>query len=414
MKNIIKSTFKVVASLLVFGVIMLMPACNDNPDAFVVAEGVPVISYVRLPDALKSDSLLTHAFMGSTIAIMGENLRSVNEVWFNDQKSILNTSLMTSTTLIVVIPTVIPTSVTNKMYLVTLAGDTVKYDFGVDVPAPMINSMKCEQVSAGEVATIYGDFFLDDPNKPLEVIFPGNIKASHIISIAKTKIEVEVPVGAQRGQLNVKSLYGNGRSSFWFRDNRGIILDWDNTNANGGWRSGKIGNSNPAGIDGNYVRFKGALDAAAEDGWAEDDFSFNLWGAANGRSQGDLFSIDPSTAVLKFEVNVVSAWSSHAMQLIFTPWATSGTNGYIADGTTPRALWIPWKATGTYQTDGWETITIPIKDFKYAHDGKLLEMASAGHYGGLTFFVYHGGSQADGTACTPEICIDNIRVVPAE
>lgn len=401
--------------LLVLCASLFLPACNDYPDAYEATEGNPVISYVRIPDIEKSDSIVTHAFMGTTIAIMGENLTSVKEVLFNDQKTVLNTSLITSTTLITTVPTVIPSVVTNKMYLVSVGGDTVSFDFGVDVPAPIVSSMKCEQVADGGTAVIRGDYFLDDPNIPLEVIFPGNIKATNIISIAKTEIKVEVPAGAQRGQINVKSLYGNGRSGFWFRDNRNIILDFDTKKATGGWREGKLGSVDPDGIDGNYVRFKGSLDAAAADGWNEDDFSFNLWGKKAGLPEGDLFTLDPANAVLKFEVNVVSAWSSHAMQIIFTPWATFDTNGYIADGKTPRALWIPWLSTGgSYTTDGWETITIPLKQFKYAHDGASLEMASAGNYGGLTMFVYHGGGQADGAACTPEICIDNIRVVPAE
>ena len=55
------------------------------------------------------------------------------------------------------------------------------------------------------------------------------------------------------------------------------------------------------------------------------------------------------------------------MQIIFTPWSTVETNGYIADGTTPRA-WDHGK-TGSYQTDGWVTISIPLTEFKYDHAG---------------------------------------------
>ena len=191
-----------------------------------------------------------------------------------------------------------------------------------------------------------------------------------------------------------------------------MILDWDNTNADGGWRSGKIGNSNPEGISGNYVRFKGSLSGEASASWAEDDFSFNLWGAANGRPEGDLFDTDLNNAILKFEVYVVEAWSACALQMIFTPWETTGTNGYIADSSFPRGLWRPWEGIGSYTTDGWITVSFPLKDFKFTHEGGSAEMASVGNYGGLTFFVYHGG--INGTDCTPEICIDNIRVVPAE
>ncbi len=106
------------------------------------------------------------------------------------------------------------------------------------------------------------------------------------------------------------------------------------------------------------------------------------------------------------------AWSANALQMIFTPHSTSGTNGYIADGATPRGLWYPWRASGSYQTEGWVTVSFPLKDFKYDHTGKEIGAASPGNFGGLTFFVFHGGEE--GTACSPKICIDNIRVVPAE
>ncbi|MFA5046270.1 MAG: glycan-binding surface protein [Paludibacter sp.] len=412
MKKIYKSTIKMVTALIVLASLIAIPACNDNPDAYVVASGKPTVSYVRIPDATSSDSLITHAFMGTTIALIGENLRSVKEIWFNDQQAILNTSLITPTALIVVVPNTIPDIVTSKIYMVTASNDTVKYDFGVDVPSPLLNSMNCEYVADGGNAVLNGNFFLPVDGSTLpEVYFSPNIKAE-VVSATITKITVKVPTGAGVGPISVKSRYGTTRSkAFYFRDNRGMILDWDNTNAAGGWRSGVIASTNPTGISGNYVRFSGSLDDSS---WNEDGFSFNLWGTANGRPQGDLFSIDPASAVIKFEVNVDKAWSSSALQMIFTPWATSGTNSYIADGTTPRGLWNPWATAdkGTYMTDGWITVTIPIKDFKYDHTGKLLKMADPGNYGGLTFFVYNGG--VVGTPCTPDICIDNIRVVPAE
>jgi hypothetical protein len=412
MKKIYKSTIKMVTALFVLASLIAIPACNDNPDAYVVASGKPTVSYVRIPDATSSDSLITHAFMGTTIALIGENLRSVKEIWFNDQQAILNTSLITPTALIVVVPNTIPDNVSGKIYMITASNDTVKYDFGVDVPSPLLNSMNCEYVADGGNAVLNGNFFLPVDGSTLpEVYFSPNIKAE-VVSATITKITVKVPTGAGVGPISVKSRYGTTRSkAFYFRDNRGMILDWDNTNAAGGWRSGVIASTNPTGISGNYVRFSGSLDDSS---WNEDGFSFNLWGTANGRPQGDLFSIDPASAVIKFEVNVDKAWSSSALQMIFTPWTTSGTNSYIADGTTPRGLWNPWATAdkGTYMTDGWITVTIPIKDFKYDHTGKLLKMADPGNYGGLTFFVYNGG--VVGTPCTPDICIDNIRVVPAE
>ena len=416
MKKIYKSIIKRVATLVVLATLIALPACNDNPDAYKIASGKPTVSYVRIPDALSADSLITHAFMGTTIALVGENMRSVKEVWFNDKQATQNTSLITPTCLIVIVPDSIPDNVTSKIYMVTASNDTVKYDFGVDVPSPLLNTMDCEYVADGGTAVINGNFFLpvDGATVP-EVYFTPNIKAE-VVSATLNKITVKVPTGAGVGPVSVKSRYGTSRSkAFYFRDNRGIILDWDNTNASGGWRAGVIANSNPAGISGNYVRFSGSLDDSKSAGstWNEDGFSFDLWGTANGRPQGDLFNIDPATAVLKFEVNVDKSWSSCALQMIFTPWATTNTNGYIGDGVTPRGLWNPWASTGSFKTDGWITVSFPIKDFIYDQAGKKLASATqVGSFGGLTFFVYNGGIV--GTACTPDICIDNIRVVPAQ
>ena len=391
------SLLLLLTALFMFGI----QSCDDNPDKFELSDGIPEIYYVRVPNPESADSLLVKAFMDNSIVLVGKNLTSIREMWFNDKKALLNS-----------VPKEIPTVVTDKIYMITKRNDTVTYDFGVQVPGPVVSRISCEYAHDGDEAILHGDYFIDDPNVPLAITMAGNIPVTEIISIEKTKVTFRVPEGAQKGYLNVRTIYGNGRSKFQFRDDRGMILDWDNLNADGGWRAGKIKNSDPEGISGNYVYFTGALDGDPTANWAEDEFSFNLWGTANGRPEGDLFSSDPANSTLKFEINVTQPWSSLALQMIFTPWSVSGTNGYIADGTTPRGLWRPWESSGSFVTDGWMTVSIPLTEFKYDHTGGTLEVAPKGSYGGLTFFVYHGGIA--GTACTPYICIDNIRVVPNE
>jgi hypothetical protein len=403
-----KKTYKFIPLLFIAIAIMgIYSSCTKDDSGS--TNGVPRIDYVRVTDPLKSDSLLVQAFQSSLIAIMGENLAGAQQIWFNDQRASLTPTYITNTTILVNVPALIPVVIDNKLKIVFSNGDTLKYDFKVQIPAPSIASMLCEYVPDGGTAVIKGNYFIDDPSSPLTVIFPGNIPGQ-ILSFTLNEIKVKVPTGVGVGPIVVKSIYGSTRSSLYFRDDRNIILDFDVLTAAGGWRAGKTANTDPAGIDGNYVRFSGAMAAASGATWDEDSFSFDLWGTANGRPQGDLFSIDPSLACIKFEVNVDKEWKSGALQMIFTPWGTTGTNSYIADATIPRGLWIPWKDSGTYSTNGWVTITIALSDFKYGPDGKTLALASAGNYGGLTFFVYNGG--VAGTACTPDICIDNIRVVP--
>lgn len=406
--NIFKSSpLWIVALLLgsIFSGLVFQSCESDDSDDM----AVPEIHYVRRTLPEKSDSLLIGTYLGNTIALVGKNLGNVKEVWFNDRPAKLNVNYITDHSIIVTVPLKIPDVVTNEITLVTKKGISSKYPFKVIVPSPLLSSMLCEYVKEGEIAVIKGNFFIDDENVPLQVFFPGNIPGE-VQSVSIDEIRVKVPAGAGVGPITVRSIYGQSRSSFYFRDDRGFILDWDNLNAAGGWRSGVIRNDNPVqGISGNYVYFAGDL-AGDNSSWNEDGFSFNLWGTANGRPQGDLFDIPIADAVLKFEIYVVQPWSAGALQMIFTPWSTSGTNSYIADGKTPRGLWYPWRSSGSFKTEGWITVTFPLTEFKYDHVGTQLEVADVGKFGGLTFFVYHGG--VEGTDCSPVICIDNIRVVP--
>jgi hypothetical protein len=372
---------------------------------------MPVVNYVRITNPDKSDSLVTHAFLGNTIAIVGEDLENVREVWFNDQSAYLNLSLITNNCIIVTIPDEIPGAVTGKMLLINGdKKDTLKYDFGVDVPAPRLDDMVCEYVKDGGTAVIEGNFFINDPSSPLKVFFPGNIEGT-VTSVTLTKIKVTVPSGVGVGPISVKSIYGSSRSAFYFRDDRNIVLDFDVLTAAGGWRSGVLADSDPDPISGKFVRFSGNMAAGIGATWDEDHFSFNLWPSSNGRADVPLYSGDLASAAIKFECNVTAAWQASALQMIFTPYSTFNTNSYIGDASVPRGLWNPWKATGKYVTDGWTTVTVPLSEFKYAADGSVCaNVLTKDMLRGLTFFVFNGGVK--GTDCTPNICIDNIRIVP--
>ena len=404
--------FTIVQSLLRgLALCLVCIGCKEYPDAYKMTGGTPEVLYVRIPDAAAADSLLDGAFLGNTICIVGNNLRSVYELYFNDQKAILNTSLMTDHTLIVALPREIPEVVTDRMYLMTKKGDKVAYPFKSKVPSPVVSSISCEYAPDGSEAVLYGDYFIDDPNVPLKISMAGNIPVTEIRDVQKTEVRFVIPDGAQKGFINVQTMYGTGRSHFQFRDDRGMILDWDKLDAAGGWRSGNT--AEEGGISGKYVVFKGNLE---DNDWNEDGFSFNLWGERNGRPQGDFFDASPGNLdqlIFKFEVNIVLPWSANAMQIIFTPWETKDTNGYIGGvSEQSRALWIPWATAGSYKTNGWTTVAIPMTEFKYNHSGEIIDRLGAGNYGGLTMFVWSGGVQ--GTPCATEMWIDNIRVVPME
>ena len=216
-----------VAALAMMG--CFMTACEDQPDKYEIADGVPTLKYVRSPLPEEADSLLVGAYLGNTVCLVGDNLRSIYELYFNDQKATLNTSYMTDHTVLVDIPKNIPEEVTNKIYMVTKSGEKVDFDFSVMVPAPVVSSMSCEYAPAGSEAVLYGDYFVDDPNVPLTISMPGDItvEGEQITSITKTAVKFIVPEGAMQGNIRVKSIYGTGQSVFQYKDTRNILFDWD-------------------------------------------------------------------------------------------------------------------------------------------------------------------------------------------
>ena len=409
---------KGLALLTTFFTGVAMTSCEDEPDKYEIAEGLPTVHYVRLPDPEVADSLITGASLSNTICIVGDNLRSVYELYFNDQKAILNTSLMTDHTIIVDVPSTIPSVVTDKMYLVNINKDTVTYDFSTIVPAPEITSMTNEYATPGTEVTISGNYFIDDPNEPLTITM-GNVPVAEITNISQNAVSFVIPQGVTTSYINVTSIYGTGKSTFRYMESD-VLFDFDNDGDDAlynynGWHTSTIGTlAEVTPIDKNYLIFQGNLD---NNTWDDSHFAFEYW--PNGDNASPYLNTltdfdDLSNLQFKFEVNVPDAWSACAMQIMLTTNAeVSGdnmNNSFFTNETFPRALWIPWQSSGNYTTDGWTTVTIPLSEFRFGSSGTAINALSATDITGLTIFVYGGG--ATGTACTPTICIDNIRVVP--
>ena len=402
--KLVSSIMLILAAL--FTGILIQSCKKSNSDS-----GMPVVNYVRITNPLKSDSLVTHAFMGNVVAIMGENLQDVDEVWFNDQSATVNRSFVTSSTIIVTIPNIIPTTVTNKLLLITTSKkDTLKVPFGVDVPAPRLDALYEEYIADGGTAIILGNFFINDPSKPLQVFFPGNIEGT-VTSVSLTQVKVTVPAGAGVGPIQVKSIYGSSRSTFYFRDDRGLLLNYDNLTNAGSWRGGTIKNDANS-LDKNYLMLKGTLgdNAGAED-FAGGGFVSELWGDANGRPDANFLPGAPADYLFKFEANVIK-WDGAYLNICWGPWASSVgpyQNQLYWSNMNARGLWKPWEATGSFKTDGWMTVTIPMSDMKYNKDFGAMAFDPS-KSGSLTYWM-KGPSATVGADSHIEIYIDNVRIV---
>jgi len=438
-----------------------LTSCKDEPDKYEVADGTPSVKYVRClgteikgnnddPDThYTNGELVTEASPQSIVCLIGENLRSVYEIYFNDKKGILNSSYITDNTLIVQIPRSVPDKVTDKIYMITESKDTVTYDFHVIISAPQIIGMGNEYASVGSSQTLLGNYFIDDPGTPLSINFTGenNTRISAPIkSIAKdySSVDFTIPQGAVEGPIYVTSVYGTTKTSFYYRDSRGMLFDFDTTGLdNHGWNGHKSTTDETA-LSGNFIQLGDGSAVLNASVWDEQHFSFVYWpGSWNtpenyedevpSKRLTDLADFsDWSNMALKFEINIPkeNPWSDCALQICFAgvdkvSFGNAGTdiygntvaganNTYMTDNANPRALYRPWttEATKSFDTNGeWKTVTLPIAaNFIYGWDGsKSTGSLTPETFTSLWLFLAQGG--IEGTECTPIIKIDNIRVV---
>lgn len=391
MKTIIRNLL--LLSLVILPSLYMFTSCEGDK----VDDNVPVIKYIRVIDAEKSDSLVTTGYLGSTIAIMGEHLSNVKEVWFNDQQAKVNPLYVMSNNILVTIPSEIPKVFSDEIRLVTKTGKTTSYGFEIKIPAPALSTLKCEYVPDGDIAVIYGDYFIDP-----RVYFPGNIEAD-IVEFSKTEIHVIVPEGSIGGRITVQSDFGTTRSPFVFRDSElltpttKLFIDFENTGWNN-WNTGSFASEN--GITGQYLKLAGKTGDWA---WPVDAMQlyYNNPVRKSIVSEGEIENL-----ALRFEF-YSHEW--HDTSLMF--WFSNKEETHDVDGDAPQAHWKPYLNNGVksnYITDGWITVTIPLSDFKYDKEEK--EDRSINSLNELVdlHIIFFGPAD---DAYNAEVWMDNFRIV---
>ena len=412
-------------------------SCEDYPDAFVLADGKPTVNYVRYADR---DVLIEQAYMGEVVCFVGENLCSVRELFFNDQKAVLNTSFMTENTLVAAVPGNLPKVKTDKVYMITKGEDTLSVDFKVMMPAPQLKSMSCEFQQPGTDVTIYGNYFAE----PMKLMFEDGNGAvvTSFKSVSMTEMTFTIPADAKPGKIKLETESGLARSPFSYYDFcGGLITDFDGGTdvVPQGWNfSGTY--SSEGGIMGNYVELKSANPMSADGAWNED-FKIDFWcGTWDGDPMDNMSGpgvpicniIDFTNfqnMALKFELYIPSSnpWMAGAMQLIFCSsdkaandsWQNNtfvhSSAGDPAGLDLCRGLYRPWEATGSFDTgDKWITVTVPFSEFTYNADGTSGAVPLAKPEDFATFVIWPWSGGVNGTECTPVFRIDNIRAVPAK
>ena len=426
--------------LLAAGGALIALSCDrqDYPDRFTATQGVPTVHFVRYANM---DENIDQAYMDEIVCIVGDNLRSVSEVWFNDKKSVLNTSYMTDHTILVSTPKEQASVQTDMIYLVTASNQTVTYPFKVLPPAPVITGMSCEYAPQGSEVKINGSYFID-----LEYVeFQGanaRVNAADL-KYTSSEITLTIPKTATAGQIKVKTNSGLSGSPFHYLDSRGMLFTFeDGALQVKGWNPATIVSNPDDGISGNYIQFgDGDAHGLSGDGgtWSEGAGGYSMpywpgsWNTPEDYSEcprltdfADFSNF--ANMAIKFEMKISpdTPWKSNAMQIIPAPvtavtlgkavedidgnQVAGANNTYYHDNLDlPRGYYTPWAATGSFDTgDQWITVTVPISEFTYGWEGeKASGELNANSFTSLLIF-FHGGKGAD---CKPIIKVDNIRAV---
>src|SRR5688500_301362 len=174
-----KFRYKIVFLVLALATAGILTNCSDDSEG-----GTPMISYVRVTDPASSDSLLIAAGQGQMIAIIGENLQNTQQVWFNDQRATLTTTFISPNSILLRVPSEIPQVLTTQVQLIFAHGESLVYDFSVDISKPEIDHIKSEYVRVGETGTVYGNYFYT----PITITLTGGVQAE-ITSVEEEIIE---------------------------------------------------------------------------------------------------------------------------------------------------------------------------------------------------------------------------------
>jgi hypothetical protein len=346
MKNI---NFKTYLATAVVALFVLTGAISFNSCKKESGDAMPVISSFRVTE---KDSAITAGSFGLTIAIMGQDLQDVQEVWFNDLKAALNPNFVTSSNIICAIPNTLPGEITNKVKLVTKSGQEYLADFKVILPPPVILGLYNEMAAPGTVTKVLGNAFYFIK----EVKF-GNLPAT-IADATPTSITVTVPAGAIAGSLiTVTGEGGTVVSKFKYKDQGLWLFDFDKNATSWGslycWGGMKYRSDSEA-ISGQYGFIEGA--ELPPSSWNNDWVASTCW------FDFGLNNVDFTNKVLKFEINAKIPWvwsdaigtADHAELLITI-------NGGQTYHFMPQES-LAFRTTG-FSTTGWMTVTVPMSAF---------------------------------------------------
>lgn len=317
-----------------------------------------------------------------------------------------------------------------------IVGSMLLATTGCQEKSVTMRSMRCEFVKAGNEAVIYGSGFSADD----EIFFENNQKGEIVASKTNDSIlTVIVPEDARPGMLCYIPKHGpKVYSDFMFRDNRGIIIDFDTYPSTwGGFEpfdeegepikivKGEEDNilTLPATPPEEICSHYGLLYGIYKEAWSMNGKETFLQYCANpeygggGRGNhsiaGDYVGMPIEELCLKFEVFVPKECSFKCrprIEMFFGPYESANKHGREVS---PIYAWAPCDSkTGEFYTEnGWETITIPLTEFNRSYESDEIKAGPINLKTATNFTFVLMGDPGDNPS-ENYLCVDNFRIVP--
>ncbi len=354
-------------------------ACDDEE-----SYGTPKITNIRVTDPGEANISLTEGSLGQMVVIQGENLASTTHVFFNNVEATFNPSFVTDNNIIVSVPEDFPTEINDMVRVVTLGGEAT-HSFPIDIPAPSISGFPLEWVPEGGILTIRGQYFYNVNS----IEFTGGVSTTNFTILNPQTIEVIVPADAESGPVTVDAVAGSASSNAWFRDNRNMMVDFDeNPICWGGMANVVDATAMPAGIpidpiSDNFYYIK--KDYAANSWWIEETVIAYCGGVTVTGPKSDF--------ALTFEMYVGASWEFNWFEVemfgdnsddpVYFEW-----RGFDILGGEDKVL----------ENTGWMTVRIPLSAME--------------NLGGSTYRMGRFGSYKAEAEDTIEFAFDNFRFTP--
>jgi hypothetical protein len=355
---------------------------------------------------------------GTVLYITGTNLTGIQKITF----PVGNADTATSYTV-------------NKTYTQIVAGiptGNVSVDslrvyctFGVasyPYPPPMIiASVSNENATAGTSITITGNNFIG----VAEVLFPGGIVGTNLVTQSVNQMTVTVPPGiTTTDSLRLQGVLGKAASpqlfdSYITYSSPGYLSTFESNSAGDntgfvGWTGGYDDASTAATA---YPNATGGVGVLQQLGLMSPNAGPTSLANAGNLNLNDVpWVVNTADSIagysLKFEVYVASPWKAGEIWISVGDWYA---------WTSYTARYAPWDTAsgGTYQPSGWVTTTIPLPQFITGNQFYQSSWSTSGSpavhftdypYTSLCFMITNDQATAV-PVNSINIAIDNVRIV---